>query len=429
MKCIKEGRTAMPNETSYDVVVVGGGPAGLLCGWAAAERGLSVAVLDRFAPGLPKKLLIAGKGRCNITNACGDEDFFRFLRRGDKFMRSCYRAFGCSDVMAWFEAHGVPLKVERGGRVFPQSDRAGDIAEALVDAAKSSGAVILPGRAQRIETADGAVSGVVLADGRRLCCRAAVLATGGLSYPGTGSDGDGFRIAKELGHTVTPLSGSLVPLVCREDDCRELQGLSLRNVALHYPAEGKRSFSEQGELLFTHFGLSGPLVLTLSTGLAGRDIAGQQVSIDLKPALERDKLDKRVLRDFSENSNRAFKNSLDALLPKSLIPVVVRRTGIDPDKKINSVTAAERARLVDCLKDFRLTLERARPVAEAIVTAGGVELREVQPKTMMSRLVRNLHFAGEVLDVDGITGGFNLTIAFSTGYAAGSYILKEENGI
>ncbi len=417
----------MSDGLTWDVAVAGGGPAGLMCAWAAAARGLSVVVVDRFAPELPKKLLITGKGRCNVTNDCEPDALFKSIPRGAKFLMSALRAFDNRDVCDWFRSRGVPLKVERGGRVFPQSDRAEDIARALAEAARSSGCRIMRGRVSSVVTRDAAVRGLKLADGREVSCRAAVVATGGAGYPVTGSSGDGYRIAGALGHTIRGPYPALVALECAEaDECSALSGLTLKNVALRFPAEGKPLFFEQGEVLFTHFGLSGPLVLTLSSLVAGKDVAGRLLSVDLKPALERDKLDKRVLRDFSAVSNRDFKNSLGELVPKSLIPAVVSRCGIPPEKKINAVTAAERAALVRTLKGLEYTVVRPRPLDEAIVTAGGVALDEINPKTMMSRLVKNLHFAGEVIDADGLTGGFNLTIAFATGCAAGRHILSEE---
>ncbi len=420
-------RLQMGFDRTYDVAVAGGGPSGLMCAWAAASRGLSVAVIDRLAPELPKKLLITGKGRCNVTNDCEPDTMLGNIPRGSRFLMSALRSFGSAEICRWFEERGVKLKTERGGRVFPASDRARDVAEALARAAKGAGCDILKGRVKGVLTRDGAVCGVALDGGGTLRCRAAAVATGGASYPATGSTGDGYAIARALGHTVRGPFASLVPIECLErDECAALSGLTLKNVAVRYPAEGKAVFSEQGELLFTHFGLSGPLILTLSALTAGTDMCGGRLSIDLKPALEREKLDRRVLRDFSASLNRDFKNSLGGLVPQSLIPMIVSRSGIAPGKKINSVTAAERARLVSTLKGLCFTVTGTRPVDEAIVTTGGVSLKELNPKTMMSKLVRNLHFSGEVIDADGFTGGFNLTIAFATGYAAGRYILSEE---
>lgn len=406
-----------------DVLIVGAGPAGLMAAYRAAARGADVMLVEREER-YPKKLLITGKGRCNVTNACDNETFFANIRQGGAFLRSAVSAFGPYDVMEFFESRGVPLKTERGNRVFPQSDRAADIADCLKKAAASAGARVSAGRVKEILTENGAVRGTRLYDSREIICRAAIIATGGLSYPKTGSTGDGFGIAASLGHTVTPAYPSLVPLECAGGDCAELQGLSLRNATLSLVVEGKTVYEELGELMFTHFGVSGPLALTASAYLAGKNPGGAKLVIDLKPALDEKALDKRLLRDFSESLNREFKNSLGALLPQKLIPVIVRRSGVDPEKKINAVTARERASLLGSLKRFTLEVTRTRPTDEAIVTAGGVSTKEIDPKTMQSKIIKNLHFAGEVIDADGFTGGFNLGIAFATGHAAGSHCLK-----
>ncbi len=411
-------------KSEYDVIIAGAGASGLMAGVYAASRGLRTAIAekeDRF----PKKLLITGKGRCNVANAGGSEAFFSNVRHGAKFLQSAYRSFTEQDICEFFERRGVPLKVERGCRVFPVSDRAADIANALVKAAKDAGVEFIHGAVECVLTHNGAVRGVKLRSGQKLDCRGAIIATGGLSYPSTGSTGDGYRMAKTLGHTLTDRFASLVPLEC-EGDYGELMGLSLKNVRLSAQLNGKRIFDEEGEMLFTHFGISGPLTLTLSSMLAGKDLSPLELLLDLKPALDEQTLDKRILRDFSQNLNREFRNSLSELLPKKMIPAVVAQSGIDPAKRINSITAAERASLVRALKRYPIKVLRARPVEEAVVTAGGVELREIDPKTMMSKIVGNLHFAGEVLDADGFTGGFNLMIAFASGHAAGIHILEEE---
>ncbi|MEA5050965.1 MAG: NAD(P)/FAD-dependent oxidoreductase [Oscillospiraceae bacterium] len=413
-------------DTVCDVAVAGAGPAGLTAAIAAAGRGLSVTVIEKNdMPG--KKLLITGKGRCNVTNDCGVPEFLQNVRSGERFLYSSLTAFGPAQTMEFFEDAGVPLKTERGNRVFPVSDRAADIRDALVRAAKQAGCAFVTGRAAGIETRDGAVCALSLADGRRISCRALILATGGLSYPKTGSTGDGYALAQAAGHTVTPPRPSLVPLVCAGGDCAALQGLSLRNVKLTARAGDKTIFSEQGELLFTHYGVSGPLVLTLSARMVGADTRTAALSVDLKPALDEKTLDRRLQRDFSAQLNREFKNSLGALLPKKLIPVVVARSGIDPQKKLNALTAAERLSLARLIKDFRLEATDMRSFDEAVVTAGGVALPEVSPKTMESKRIRNLHFAGELLDADAFTGGFNLGIAFATGHAAGMHVLEGED--
>lgn len=413
------------NREVYDVVVVGGGPAGLTAGWRAAARGLRVLVAEKMERPC-RKLLISGKGRCNVTNNCDRDTFLRHIRAGARFLYSSYTAFDAQDVMTFFERRGVPLKTERGDRVFPQSDRSSDIADALAGAAKDAGCELRRLRVTGIQVENGTIAGVAT-DRGDIACRAVIVATGGLSYPKTGSTGDGYRFAQAAGHALTPPRASLVPLTCSGDDCRRMMGLSLRNVKLTAWRAGKVMFSEQGEMLFTHFGISGPLVLSLSGYLVDDALEDVDVSVDLKPALDAGVLDKRLLRDFGDNLNRAFKNSLDALLPKKMIPVVVERSGIDHDKKVHSVTAAERASLAGLLKAFPLPVDGRRPIEEAVVTAGGVALDEVDPKTMMSKKVNNLHFAGEVLDADGYTGGFNLGIAFATGHAAGGFVLKGEN--
>jgi len=406
-----------------DVVVVGGGPAGFTAAVFAARRGLSVTLLEKGQKPL-RKLRITGKGRCNLTNNCTDEEFFQNVLRGAKFLRSSERAFGPQDIMQFFEQLGVPLKTERGRRVFPQSDRAMDIVNALLGEAERCGVRLVQARADGILCEDGRVCGVVSGD-ELYRCRAAVLATGGLSYPATGSDGDGFKMVQKLGHSVTDCSPSLVPLRCEEPWCKELEGLSLKNVALRCKQGKKTLFDEQGELMFTADGITGPLALSLSAVLAGKELPAA-VSIDLKPALDAEQLDRRLLRDFGEAPNRAFKNSLGELLPRSIIPVIVRLCGIDGEKRLNVLTAAERRRLGELLKRLPLTVVGNHGWNEAVVTAGGVALKEVDPKTMQSKLVQGLYLTGEMLDADAYTGGYNLTIAFCTGAAAGNAVLQED---
>ena len=389
----------------------------------AARRGAEVLVFDPN-PRAGKKLRITGKGRCNVTNDCQPRELLEFVRTNARFFKSALYAFPPVSVMEFFEAEGVPLKTERGGRVFPVSDNANDIADALTRAADRAGVRFVHERVREILQENGAVAAVRTDDGVYRC-RNAVICTGGLSYPGTGSTGDGYALAKKAGHTVRTPYASLVPWE-GESDCARLQGLSLRNVTLTL-YEGKRKlFEELGEMLFTHFGVSGPLMLSASTYMhpEGKDY---RIIIDLKPALSPEKLDERLLRDFAENTNRDFINALDALLPKKLIPVIVERSGIPERIKVNAITRAQRLRLRDLLKAFEIRLVRPRPIAEAIVTAGGVDVSEVQPRTMESKLLPGLRFAGEVLDLDARTGGFNLQIAWSTGFVAGnSAVIKEK---
>ncbi len=399
------------------ICVIGGGAAGLMAAYFAACGGAAVTLAEKNAF-CGKKLNITGKGRCNLTNNSPVHEFMENVTGNPKFLYKALYAFTPEDTMALFEAFGVPLKTERGNRVFPESDRAADITNALVSGCRDSGVRFLHRRVTGLEVKDGAVCGVRFGD-KTEPCDACILATGGLSYPGTGSDGDGHRMAIELGHGVIKPRPSLVPLVAADKElCARLMGLSLKNVRLDFRAEGgKLLYSEQGEMLFTHFGLSGPVVLSASARLG--DFGRVRLSIDLKPALDEETLDKRLLRDFGENKNRDFGNSLGALLPQKLIPVVVEKSGIAADKKVNSITKEERRRLVSLLKGLEFDIVGTRPIAEAIVTRGGVDVKEINPSTMESRLVSGLYFAGELMDVDAYTGGYNLQIAFSTGRLAG----------
>ena len=406
-----------------DVVIVGGGAAGLMAAVIASRRGLSVAVLEPNAR-CGKKLRITGKGRCNVTSDSEPREFLKNVNANAKFLRSTLYAFPPSQTMEFFEELGVPLKTERGARVFPVSDNANDVADALETAARSAGATFRRERVRNIRTENGAVSAVV-SDGGSIPCRAVILCTGGLSYPATGSTGDGYALAKKLGHTVVPARASLVPLEA-EEICQRMQGLSLRNTGLSLYRGDKLLYRDQGEMLFTHFGVSGPLILTASTFLTDEDVAACRLELDLKPALSEEKLDERLLRDFSENQNRDFINALDALLPQKMIPVVVERSGIDPHCKVNSITRLQRRTLRDLLKCFPIALLGRRPIAEAIITAGGVDVREIDPRSMESKLVPGLYFAGEILDIDARTGGFNLQIAWSTAHAAASSVLRKE---
>lgn len=412
----------MSPQNRFDCIIVGGGAAGLMAACTASRAGKNVLLIERNDR-VGKKLAITGKGRCNVTNQCTDEELFANIPVGGKFLYSAYSSFNCYDTMEFFEGLGVPLKTERGNRVFPVSDRAGDIVSALERACKKSGVAFLHKRVTEVLAEDNVITGV-RCGGDVYNAMSVLIATGGKSYPGTGSDGDGYRFAAALGHTVTPLKPSLVPLVSEEDYCGEMTGLSLKNVEVSVmdTSKNKVVFKEQGEMLFTHFGVSGPLILSASSHIRDMERGRYRILIDMKPALDFQTLDKRLQRDFSENPNRIFANSLSKLLPSKMIPVVVRLSGISPEKQVNSVTKQERTELVTLLKNFPVTVRDFRPLSEAIITSGGVKLSEVNPKTMESKLVSGLFFAGEVLDADAYTGGFNLQIAFSTAVAAGKSI-------
>lgn len=404
-----------------EVVVIGGGPAGMLAAATAAERGKEVLLLEAQSF-CGKKLRITGKGRCNLTNECQIREFLSNVPRNGKFLYSALNRFPPERTMELFTSLGVPLKTERGNRVFPVSDNAHDIARALEEYMRRSGVKIRQARAKRIIAENGAVSGVE-ADIGKIDCTCAIICTGGLSYPLTGSTGDGFKMAKAMGHTVTPLRGSLVPLESNDACCAELQGLTLKNVTLSaFDSEGKCVFSELGEMMFTHFGVTGPLVLSASAHMPDAEGGKYRLEIDLKPGLDEKKLDARLLRDFEKYRNRDFANALDELAARSLIPVLVKMSGIPAGEKVNSITREQRRALLRLFKAFPLTVAGTRPVSEAIVTSGGVDVGEINPRTMESKLVQGLYFAGEVLDVDAYTGGFNLQIAWSTGFCAGSAV-------
>ena len=402
---------------TFDLVVAGGGPAGMMAAITAAQAGARVALLEPNER-LGKKLNITGKGRCNLTNDCTREDFLAHVVRGGRFLYSAYSRVTAQDVMAFFEDLGVPLKVERGGRVFPRSDRSFDISAALERRIRQLGVVRVRDRALSVLTENGAAAGLAGERGTYPAGRV-ILATGGLSYPLTGSTGDGYAMARALGHTIEPTGPSLVPLVSGDPDCAAMQGLSLRNAGVRVLGPGgKVLYRDFGELLFTHFGLSGPVILSASAFV--RDWTGCAVSIDLKPALDEKKLDARLLRDLEAGKNRDMDNLMGGLVPRSMVPVLLRRAGIPPETKANGLPRERRRALLGLLKDFRVEITGTRPVEEAIVTAGGVRLSEVNPSTMESRLAPGVHFAGELLDVDACTGGFNLQIAWCTGAAAGT---------
>ena len=411
------------NGWNNSIFVVGGGAAGMMAAITAAENGAQVTLLERNDR-LGKKLYITGKGRCNVTNDCAPEDFFQNVPRNPRFLYSAIYAFPPREVMAWFEARGCALKTERGNRVFPQSDKSASVIDALRAELRRLGVRVLQERALDIVTQDGAVCGIET-DGGFHKTERVILATGGCSYPQTGSTGDGYRMLEKLGHTIVPPVGSLVPLVEKGYDCKQMQGLALKNVALRLVNQkGKTVFEEFGELLFTHFGLSGPVVLSASAHMNEKD--SYTVLLDLKPALDEQKLDLRLLRDFEKFQNRDFENALVELLPKSMIPVIVRRSGIPAEEKVHSITREQRRALLELMKRFPVEIACKAPVEEAIVTSGGVKVSEIEPGTMQSKRVRGLYAAGELLDVDAYTGGFNLQIAWATGRAAGLAAACEE---
>ncbi len=415
--------TSTKNST-YDAVVIGGGAAGLLAAGEAARRGFNVLLLEKNER-LGIKLRITGKGRCNLTNDCSALEVMANIPNGGRFLYGALNEFSPKDAMAFFERLGVPLKTERGGRVFPLSDRAADVAEALIKNARVNGVTIQKDTAKSIETTDGSVTGVTTSGGV-IPCRAAVLCTGGVSYPRTGSTGDGYKMASVVGHTIIPPKPSLVPLCAEPDTCALMQGLALKKVNLTVYDGGKKPvFSDFGEMLFTHFGVSGPLVLSASAHMRAFDRKKYTLSIDLKPALDEKKLDARLLRDFEKYLNRDFQNALGDLAHKTMIPVLVARSGIRPDTKVHSITRDERKKLLNLFKNFCLDVDGPRPIDEAIITSGGVATGEVNPKTMESKLVKGLYFAGELLDLDAYTGGFNLQIAWATANAAAKHILTE----
>lgn len=411
---------------SKKVIVIGAGAAGLMASGVAAENGSDTLLIERNDRPA-RKVMITGKGRCNVTNNCTMiNELIANVPTNGRFLYSAFSRFMPIDTMEFFEDMGVSLKVERGNRVFPESDKAVDIVDALNAFSQDGGAKRIKGRVTELIISDSAVTGVRLEDGTEFEADSVVIATGGISYPLTGSTGDGYELAKQAGHTVTELKPSLVPLVCHEGFCSDLQGLSLKNVEISVidTHSYKEVYKDFGEMLFTHFGVSGPMILSASAHL--KDIAPRryEIHIDLKPAVSYEQLDKRIQRDFLENNNKNFINALDSLLPKKLVPVIVKLCGIKPATKVNQITREERANLVNLLKDLKVTVLRYRPIEEAIVTSGGVSTKEIDPKSMESKLCKGLFFAGEVIDVDAYTGGFNLQIAFSTGRLAGEYSSK-----
>ena len=399
----------------YDGIVIGGGPAGMLASIVAAQLGAKVLLLERNDR-LGKKLLITGKGRCNVTNSCTAQEVLLNIPRNGRFLYSAMENYPPASIMEFLENSGCKLKVERGNRVFPVTDKSSSVLEALRNQMHRSGVQVRTARVQEILTDENGVAGVKTAS-ESLSARWVILATGGMSYPTTGSTGDGYEMARKLGHTIITPEGSLVPLECAGDDCRDMQGLSLRNVGVKLlNRKNKVIYKDFGELLFTHFGVSGPTVLSASAHLKED---GCRLVIDLKPALEEGKLNDRILRDLELYKNRSMENAMTDLLPRSMIPVVLRRLEIPDDLQANSLTKQQRRELVGLLKAFPLDILGKRPVEEAIITSGGIKTSEIDPKTMASKKVPGLYFAGEIIDCDAYTGGFNLQIAWATAYAAG----------
>ena len=431
------------------VIIIGGGPAGMLAAISSAKMGNEVTILEKMNM-LGKKLLITGKGRCNITSSIPIDEFIKNIPGNGMFMYSCFNNFNNTDIIQMLGKEGVKTKVERGNRVFPVSDKSQDVRQALIRILKNLNVkVILNAKVEEIlvtdekiennkdkeEKVNKIVYGVranIEGKNNDIFADKIILATGGKSYPGTGSTGDGYEIAKKLGHTITKIQPSLVPLKARKDIsleiCKQLQGLSLKNVAITFrDIKNKKTIYEDfGEMLFTHFGVSGPTILSATAHLLRyKNVESLMkegsiaLNIDLKPALTLDKLDERILRDFNEEKNKAFKNSLDKLLPKKMIPIIIQLSEINPDKKVNEITKKERNKLAQILKKLEIKIDGFRPIEEAIITSGGINIKEINPKTMESKIVKNLYFAGEIIDVDAYTGGFNLQIAYSTGYTAG----------
>lgn len=422
------------------VIVIGGGAAGMMTAITAARHGLDVTLVEKNEK-LGKKLFITGKGRCNVTNAGDEEDIRNSICSNEKFMYSSLATFSNYDMLGFLDELGLRIKVERGNRVFPESDHSSDVIRVLERELKNLGVnimlnsqvleILCDGMGDKQEDYSRRISGVKIKHINNdkieiIHTSRVVVATGGISYPQTGSTGDGFKWAKELGHTVTTLLPGLVPIQVKEDFIPRLMGLSLKNVEISIFDNNKKIHSDFGEMLFTHFGVSGPIILSASSKV-GERLKDRELDlyIDLKPALTKEQLDERILRDFDDLKNKAFKNSLDKLLPKKIIPIVIEMTGINPNTKVNEIRKEQRAMLVDCLKNFHLTLTNLRGFNEAIITRGGINCKEVNPKTLESKKVLGLYFAGEVMDVDALTGGFNLQMAWSMGYACGSHMLSE----
>lgn len=400
---------------NFDGIVIGGGPAGMMASIVAAQQGSKVLLLERNDR-LGKKLLITGKGRCNVTNACTAQEVLQNTPRNGRFLYSAMEHYPPDKVMDFFKSHGCALKTERGNRVFPVTDKSSSVLECLRSAMHRSGVQVRTARVLEILADNGVVTGVRTAEGMN-SAKWVILATGGMSYPATGSTGDGYEMARKFGHTIIQPEGSLVPLECAGTDCPDMQGLSLRNVGVKLlNSKNKALYKDFGELLFTHFGVSGPTVLSASAHMKGDNC---RLIIDLKPALDAGKLNDRILRDLERYKNRTMENALTDLLPRSMIPVILRRLSIPFDLQANSLTKQQRRALLEQMKAFSLDITGKRPVAEAIITSGGIKTSEIDPKTMESKKVSGLYFAGEIIDCDAYTGGFNLQIAWATAYAAG----------
>lgn len=404
------------------IIIIGGGAAGLIASATAAKRGEDVTVIEKNSRPA-RKVMITGKGRCNVTNACFDlDDLINSVVTNKRFMYSAFSSFMPYDTIALIEEMGVPTKIERGNRVFPESDKAVDIVDALVKNAKQSGVKFVEGTVTSFNTENNVIKSVNLADGTVVDGDAFAICTGGLSYQSTGSTGDGYRLAESVGHSITDIEPALISLVASNGFVPKLQGLSLRNISIKLLDGEKEIYSDFGEMLFTHYGVSGPVILSASSHMTHPKEHNYKIIIDLKPALDEQTLDKRIQRDFAENTNKDFINSLSKLLPNKLIPVIVKLSGIEPSEKVNQITKAQRQNLVHLLKNFTVNISDFRPINEAIITSGGIDVKEINPKTMGSKIIDNLFFAGEVIDVDAYTGGFNLQVAFSTGYLCGMNI-------
>ena len=404
------------------VLIIGGGAAGMMAAVSAAQNGNNVELFEKNEK-LGKKLFITGKGRCNITNAAELEDFFPAVTSNPKFLYSAFYTFTNEQVISFFEELGVKTKVERGGRVFPISDHSSDVIRGLERELNRLGVhIVLNTEVKELLAVNGSVRGLLLASGKRTDADAVIVAAGGLSYPSTGSTGDGYRMAESCGHKITPLSPALVPMEVKEWYAKELMGLSLRNIGITITDGSKKLYQDFGEMLFTHYGVSGPVILSASS-ITGSRLKEKELTlhIDLKPALTKEQLDKRVLREFESNHNRQFKNAVAGLFPAKLLPVMVDLSGIPEEKRVNEITKEERKKFTDLIKDFTMTLTGLRSYSEAIITRGGISVKEIDPGTMESKLIKGLFFAGEVLDLDAVTGGFNLQIAWSTGFLAGAH--------